>query len=61
MSIQDDIFDVENALEGKQESESFDRIHAYLGKLEREIEVYRNFYKAAVDLKIAIKNLEITE
>lgn len=61
MSIQDDIFDVEHALEGKPEAESFDRIYQYLGKLERTIEAYQRFYKSATDLKIAIQNLENTK
>jgi len=58
MSIQDDIFDVEHALEGKPEAESFDKIYTYLGDLERELEMYRAFYHAAVDLKVAIQKIE---
>ena len=58
MSIQDDIFDVEHALEGKPEAESFDNIYTYLGDLERELEMYRSFYHAAVDLKVAIQKIE---
>lgn len=58
MSIQDEIFDIEHALEDKPESESFDRLCKYIGDLEREIEMYRDFYLAAVDLKIAIKKIE---
>ena len=57
MSIQDDIFDVEHALEGKPESKSFNRIYTYLGQLERELKDYKDFYKSAVDLKIAIDKL----
>lgn len=58
MSIQDDIFDVEYALEGKHEAECFDRVTTYLGDLERELEVYRSFYHAAVELKVAIQKIE---
>lgn len=58
MSIQDNIFDVEHALEGKPEVECFDNITTYLGDLEREIEMYRSFYHAAVDLKVAIQKIE---
>jgi len=58
MSIQDEIFDVEAALEGKSEADCFDKIHTYIGDLERELEVYRSFYHAAVDLKVAIQKIE---
>ena len=58
MSIQDDIFEVEHALEGKPEADSFDKIYTYLGNLERELEMYRLFYHAAVDLKDAIQQIE---
>lgn len=61
MSIQDDIFDVEHSLEGKPESECFDRIHTYLGNLERELEAYKGFYRAAQDLSFAIKKIESGE
>lgn len=57
MGIQDDIFDVEHSLEGKPEAESFDKIHAYIGRLETELEEYRAFYNSAVDLKLAIDKL----
>lgn len=61
MSIQDDIFDVEHALEGKPEADCFDRVHTYLGNLERELEAYRSFYLAAQDLSLAIKKIESKE
>jgi len=57
MSIQDDIFDVEHALKGNPEEESFDRIYTYLGYLERELEDYRAFYKSAVELKNAMDKI----
>ena len=38
MSIQDDIFDVEAALEGKPEAKAFDQLCAYIGELETEID-----------------------
>lgn len=60
MSIQDEIFDVEHALEGKPEAECFDRIHTYIGDLERPVESYRAFYLAAVDLKVAIDKIKKT-
>lgn len=58
MSIQDDIFDVEAALEGKPEAAQFDTIYTYLGDLERELNMYRSFYNAAVELKVAIQQIE---
>ena len=58
MSIQDDIFDVEHALQGKPEADCFDRIYTRFGQLERELEAYREFYSAAVDLKVAIQKIE---
>lgn len=39
MSIQDDIFDVEAALEGKPEAEVFERLCSYLSAMEREVEI----------------------
>lgn len=58
MSIQDDIYDVEYALKGKPESKCFDKIHTYIGDLERELEMYRAFYRSAVELKVAIQKIE---
>lgn len=40
MSIQDDIFDVEAALEGKPEAQTFENLVTYLGNLERAIEIH---------------------
>lgn len=36
MSLQDKIFDVEAALEGKPQAELFDELVSYIGQLERE-------------------------
>ena len=59
MSIQDDIFYVDDALEGNESAkEQFDRIVEHIGNLERSLEDYMAFHKAAVDLKLAIKKLE---
>jgi hypothetical protein len=58
MSIQDDIFDVEDALKDKPEYEQFERVVTYLGNLERNLEVYNSFYRAAVDLRVAIQKIE---
>lgn len=58
MSIQDDIFDVEHALEGKPEKDGFDRIHTYIGNLERELEIHRLFYIATEELRNSIKQIE---
>ena len=58
MSIQDDIFDVEHALDGMKESESFERVYTYLADLERELEAYRGFHRAVIDLKMAIQKIE---
>lgn len=46
MGIQDDIFDVESALEGKPEENSFERIYQYLARLERDIEALRVYENA---------------
>ena len=39
MSIQDNIFDIEAALENTPESKLFDELVTYIGQLEKEIDV----------------------
>ena len=58
MGIQDHIFDVEAALEGKPEADCFDKIHTYLGELERELELYRQFYHSQQQLIAAVQDIE---
>ena len=41
MSLQDDIFDVQHALEGKPEAESFDRVYTALGQFEEDADNLR--------------------
>jgi hypothetical protein len=61
MSIQDDIFDVEDALRALDEAKCFDRIHTHIGNLERQLEAYRAFYNSAVDLKMAMDKISQVE
>lgn len=58
MGIQDDIFDVASALEGKPEESTFDDICSYIGDIERELDMYMEFYRGAASLKLAIDKLE---
>lgn len=58
MSIQDDIFDVEAALEGKPEEKSFDTIIRYLARLERELLIYNRVFFTKNEFMRALQDLE---
>lgn len=49
MSIQDDIFDVQHALECKPEAEAFERIYTALADLEREVYNLQRFRNSITD------------
>lgn len=42
MGIQDKIFDIASALEGKPEAKDFDDLIAYIGGLESRLDTYRD-------------------
>ena len=54
MGIQDDIFDIEDRLEGTAEAAQFDQIIDYIAELEREIDVYRAMFSNFENLKLAM-------
>ena len=54
MGIQDDIFDIEDQLEGTAEAAQFEGIVDYLAELEREIAVYRSMLGNFENLKRAM-------
>lgn len=60
MSLQDDIMDVEAALEGKPEAEQFDRVHQALADFETEIlkcrKVINDLRNGAVALQAILGN-----
>jgi len=58
MSVQDDIFDIEDVLKGKREYKQFQDIISYIAKIENDLDAYKAFYKSAVDLKFAIDKIE---
>lgn len=58
MSLQDDIFDVEAALEGKQELEQFEEIMQRFYALESEVEYLRKLYSAIASLSFALNDIE---
>ena len=59
MSLQDKIFDVEAALEGKPEAKLFDEIITHLGELERDLEAVRGIANSLGEMKAAIRRIEI--
>jgi hypothetical protein len=61
MSIQDDIFDVIDALENTPEADQFDRIYTYLADLEREVDAFRQFRRSFEDLKRSIDRINSIE
>ena len=52
MSLQDDIFDVQAALEGKPEAAIFERVSEALYEFEQEADTYR---RLLVDMKTGIR------
>lgn len=57
MSIQDDVFDVQAALDGKPEAEAFERICEYLARIEkREDEAEQKLSQISAGLR-ALKEL----
>ena len=58
MGIQDDIFDIEDRVKNTPEAESFDRVIAYLGNLEKQLEQYREFYYTASELRRVSKKID---
>lgn len=57
MSMQDNIFDVRAALEGKPERILFDEIAEYLGQLEAECMAYRKTWAQMRDGFKAVRRL----
>lgn len=56
MALQDDIFDVEEALKGKAEAEAFDRIQDHLNR----VEVRNREMRAIIDgLQIGMKAFDL--
>lgn len=58
MGIQDNIFDVEAALEGKQELHQFDEIMDRFYEMERELETLRRLRFCVSELKNAVNEVE---
>ena len=57
MSIQDKIFDVESALEGKPEAKVFEELIEYIGKLESNLQYYQSAYVKTIEaIKLAVEN-----
>lgn len=57
MSIQDKIFDVESALEGKPEAKLFEELIEYIGKLESNLQYYQSAYVKTIEaIKLAVEN-----
>lgn len=60
MSIQDDIFDIEDFLERADASEAdkFDRIVRYIGRLEEDVEKLQKIYAGLSYLIQAVKDMD---
>jgi conjugal transfer/entry exclusion protein len=60
MSIQDEIFDLEDFLENTDatEKDRFDRIIRYLGELEKEVDEYRKLKYHMHEIETMLKNFE---
>lgn len=58
MSLQDDIFDVEAALEGKPELELFDEIMDKFYEMERELKTLQKLRFCISELRISIDEVE---
>lgn len=58
MGIQDSIFDVESALEGKPEAQDFDTIVTRLAELERQQIEFNRLFNSFRDLREALETVE---